>query len=151
VTAEEVIAHLKLAPLLGEGGFYRETHRSAHSTAIYFLLTPESHSRLHRLTGPEVYHFYLGDPVEMLLLSGDGSGEVVTLGPDLATGQRLQHIVPGGVWQGSRVVPGGRWALLGTTMAPPFEFADFTLGDVETLAASYGQFAELIRVLGTGG
>jgi hypothetical protein len=82
---------------------------------------------MHRLRGPELYHFYLGDPVEQLMLREDGA-EVVHLGPDLAAGQRVQHVVPGGVWQGSRLRPGGRYALMGTTMAPGFDLADFTLG-----------------------
>jgi predicted cupin superfamily sugar epimerase len=147
MTAAELIALLDLAPLPAEGGFYRETYRSAHSTAIYYLLTPECHSRLHRLTGDEVYHFYLGDPVEMLLLSPTGDGEVVLLGPDLVAGQRVQVVVPGGVWQGSRLLPGGAWALLGTTMAPPFQFADFTMGDAASLAIRYPAFADRIRNL----
>ncbi len=148
MTAEEIIRVLDLQPLPGEGGYYRETYRSAASTAIYYLLTPESHSRLHRLPGDEVYHFYRGDPVELLLLFADDCGELVRLGPDLVAGQRPQVVVPAGVWQGSRLVPGGRWALLGTTMAPPFEFDQFTPGDAEALAVRYPDFAALIHALG---
>lgn len=144
MTADEVIARLGLVPLPGEGGFFRETYRSATKTAIYYLLTPTRHSRLHRLPGDEIYHFYLGDPVELLLLRPVGSGEVVVLGADLT----MQVVVPGGVWQGSRLVPGGRWALLGTTMSPGFEFAHFTPGDAEVLTGEYPAFAAMIRALG---
>src|SRR5207245_2095434 len=91
-------------------------------TAIYYLLTPDTFSALHRLPTDEVYHFYLGDPVEMLQLWPDGSGRVGTLGQDVRAGQLLQVIVPRGVWQGSRLRPGGAFALLGTTMAPGFDF-----------------------------
>jgi uncharacterized protein (TIGR00725 family) len=136
--ANELIRRLGLSPLGFEGGYYLETHRQAGalateagprspSTAIFYLLTPDTCSLMHRLRGPELYHFYLGDPVEQLMLREDGA-EVVHLGPDLAAGQRVQHVVPGGVWQGSRLRPGGRYALMGTTMAPGFDLADFTLG-----------------------
>jgi len=144
MTADEVIARLGLMPLPGEGGFFRETYRSATKTAIYYLLTPDSHSRLHRLPGDEIYHFYLGDPVELLLLRPGGGGEVVVLGTDLT----MQVVAPGGAWQGSRLVPGGRWALLGTTMSPGFEFAHFTPGDADALAREYPAFAVLVRALG---
>lgn len=136
--AAEVIRRLGLSPLGFEGGYYRETFRQsgevdtygaprAPSTAIFYLLTPDTCSLMHRLRGPEVYHFYLGDPVEQLMVGAAGP-EVVHLGQDLLAGQRVQHLVPGGVWQGSRLLPGGRFALMGTTMAPGFDLADFTLG-----------------------
>src|SRR5947207_10432471 len=118
-TADELIALLDLRPLPLEGGYYRETYRSADvlpapalpahygtdksaGTAIYYLLTPDTFSALHRLPTDEVYHFYLGDAVEMLQLWPDGSGSVVTLGQDVRAGQLLQTVVPRGVWQGSR-------------------------------------------------
>lgn len=164
LTADQVKRLLHLEPLPGEGGFYAETYRSGHllppsalpfpsgeprhlCTAIYYLLTPETSSRLHRLKGDEVYHFYLGDPVELLMLPPGGSGEVYLLGSDLAAGQRPQALVPGGVWQGSRLQEGGRFALMGTTMAPGFEFGDFETGDGSTLAAAFPAHADLIRTL----
>src|SRR5262249_35473520 len=132
LTAAEVMRLLELKPLPGEGGFYRETYRASDqlaatalpgryksaksaSTAIYYLLPPDPFSALHRLPTDEVYHFYAGDPVEMLLLTAPGVGEVITLGNDLASGHRPQQVVPRGVWQGSRVGFGGAWSLLGTT------------------------------------
>lgn len=166
VTADWLVEHLGLEPLPGEGGYYRETYRGAEGipqeglparyagprafgTAILYLLTdaPDSFSALHRLPTDEVYHFYLGDPVEMLLLCPDGGSERVLLGPDLSGGQCVQFVVPAGAWQGSRVLPGGRYALLGTTMAPGFEFADYMGGVRGELLARYPDQAGLIRQL----
>jgi predicted cupin superfamily sugar epimerase len=81
-------------------------------------LTPDTFSALHRLASDEVFHFYLGDPVEMLQVWPDGSHRVVLIGTDLAAGERPQVVVPRGIWQGARLRPGGRFALLGTTVAP---------------------------------
>src|SRR5882672_7708609 len=105
--AEQLIELLGLTPLEPEGGHFLETWRSsdrtgngrALGTAIYYLLTPRTCSIMHRLPGDELFHFYLGDPVEVLVLRPDGSGEVVTLGTDVAAGHRPQVLVPGGVWQ----------------------------------------------------
>lgn len=165
-TAAELIERLDLVPLPDEGGHYRETWRAdervgaaalppryrghrVFGTAILYLLTSDadSFSALHRLPTDEVYHFYLGDPVELLMLPPDGSPEIVTLGPDVLGSERVQAVVPRGVWQGSRVRAGGRWALLGTTMAPGFEFSDYEPGDRDRLIASYPEAAERIRQL----
>jgi hypothetical protein len=102
---------------------------------------------MHRVRGDEMFHFYLGDPVEMLQLRPDGSGEEIVLGQDIASGMRLQHTVPGGVWQGSRLCKGGKYALLGTTMAPGFEYEDYETGERGKLIARYPQYSELIMSL----
>lgn len=146
-SAADLIRLLGLQPLKPEGGYFRETHRGPASTAIYYLLTPESRSALHRLPQDEVFHFYLGDPVEQLVLRPDGGGEVRILGPDPAAGMLLQAVVPGGCWQGARLRPGGGFALLGTTVAPGFEFADYQAAERELLLQAYPAFAELIRSL----
>ena len=164
MNAEEIIRHLGLVPLPLEGGFFRETYRSpgsippspaghdpgrnrSLSTAIYYLLTPDTFSALHRLPGDEIYHFYVGDPVELLVLHPDGSGETVTLGGDLLGGMSVQHVVPGGSWQGSRLAAGGAYALLGTTMAPGFDPGDLKLGSSEALLSRYPAFGREIRRL----
>ena len=155
LTAEEVIAALGLEPHPLEGRFFRETYRVGRMhgqerplvTAIYYLLTPQNFSALHRLPGDELFHFYFGDPVEQLHLRPDGSGAVVTLGHDLLASQRPQVLVPGGVWQGACLAPGGRLALLGTTMTPGFAYPDYQKGDRERLSRQYPQFAAQIERL----
>jgi len=171
MTASEIISLLDLEPLEIEGGFFRETYRSPEivsnsgadtgaplqegrcglrrpaSTCIYYLLTSTTPSRMHRLRSDEVFHFYLGDPVEMLVLHPDGSGSTMALGPDLATGQRPQVLVRGGHWQGCQLADGGDYALLGTTVAPGFEYADFELGDCTRLAEQYPAYASIISKL----
>jgi predicted cupin superfamily sugar epimerase len=158
MTADELIARLQLVLHPQEGGYFRETYRSAESiaidagvtgvrscsTAIYYLITPVAHSALHRLPFDEVFHFYLGDPVEMLELAPDGAGRIVTLGTDLDAGMTPQHVVAGGVWQGSRLRVGGRFALLGTTVAPGFDPADYEHADVEHLLASHPKMRDAI-------
>jgi predicted cupin superfamily sugar epimerase len=161
LTALQVIERLQLEPLTIEGGFFRETYRSTLqvpvaalpsdyvdernvSTAIYYLLTADTFSVIHRVKSDEVFHFYAGDPVEMLQLAPDGGGKIVTLGNDLAAGHEPQVIVPAGVWQGCRLVRDGRWALMGCTVAPGFDYADYAAGTRAKLIASYPEFAQLI-------
>ncbi len=166
LTAQRVIEELDLRPLPVEGGFYRETFRSreaipalalparyggerAIGSAIYYLLTSDadSFSALHRLPTDEVYHYYLGDPVEMTLLHPDGRGTTIILGSDLLAGQCVQLVVPRDVWQGAKLRAGGRFALLGTTMAPGFDSTDYTGGDRDELIRRYPEEAERIRAL----
>ena len=144
LTAEQVIAALELEPHPVEGGFFRETYRSTANlsaealpdhpgprsvgTAIYYLLSPKTVSAMHTLPGDEVFHFYLGDPVRMLQLWPDGSTKEVVLGGDIIGGQQPQLVVPAGVWQGSHLEEGGTFALLGATMAPGFDYADYVRG-----------------------
>ena len=143
LTAEDVIALLDLAPLAGEGGFFRQTwirpaeaavEREPDGTCIYYLVTPDSFSALHRLRHDEIFHFYLGDPCRMSLIAPDGTVREVTLGHDLRAGMQVQQIVPAGHWQATRLVEGGRFALLGTTMTPGFHPSGFELAQAEVLA-----------------
>jgi predicted cupin superfamily sugar epimerase len=164
LTAQQIIDRLHLVPLTIEGGYFRETYRSTltlpvgalpatyggdrHvSTAIYYLLTPDTFSAIHRVKSDEVFHFYAGDAVEMLQLWPDGSGKTLFIGNDLAAGHAPQVVVPADVWQGCRLAPGGRWALMGCTVAPGFEYADYQAGKREELTAAYPRFAELIAAL----
>ncbi len=164
LTADQIITHLKLAPHPKEGGYFRETYRSSEEiaekalpsrykgtrhfgTAIYYLLTPESFSAMHRLGSDEIFHFYLGDPVEMFQLWPDGSGRTMMLGSDLLNGMELQVIVPRGVWQGARLLKNGKFALLGTTVSPGFEFEDYETGRRDKLIKAYPKFGELITAL----
>jgi len=162
LTAEEIIALLELRPLPREGGFFVETLRGEPlpphlfgdgerviKTAIYYLMTPDQFSALHRLPTAELFHFYLGDPVEQLLLFPDGSGRLVRLGHDLRGGERPQALVPADVWQGARLAPGWRlgYALMGTTMAPGFDFRLYDHGARDALLAAYPAFGEQIAAL----
>lgn len=106
-----------------------------NSTAIYFLVREGDFSALHRLTGPEVYHFYAGAPLQMLLLHPDGRIDRPVLGLELASGQRPALAVGSGVWQGSRTT--GEWSLVGATMAPGFTEEMFELGDRDALVTAY--------------
>jgi predicted cupin superfamily sugar epimerase len=171
-TAAKIREFLRLEPLPAEGGYFIRTYESPHSipqnalppryrsghpsddregrllsTAIYYLLTPETFSALHRLPGDEIFHFYLGDPVELLELRPDRSAARFILGHDLLAGMRPQHVVTAGVWQGSRLLPGSEYALLGTTMAPGFDYADYENGSRNQLIAEYPAEAEPIRAL----
>ena len=149
--AAEIIRLLGLEPLPGEGGYFRETYRDERSTAILYLLEAPDFSALHRLSGPELYHWYAGAPLAFLLLHPGGVVRSPILGPDLAAGQAPQLAVPAGVWQGSRPLgPDGAWSLVGTTMAPPFDPAGFELGRVEALSAGWPSAAERIRSLVRG-
>jgi predicted cupin superfamily sugar epimerase len=163
--AQEIITLLKLQPHPKEGGFFRETYRSpdilsdvpsrnrgqrAASTAIYYLLTPSTFSAMHRLASDEIFHFYLGSPVEMVQLLPDGRGKIITIGNDLQAGQTPQVMVPAGVWQGSRVKSGGPFALMGTTVAPGFDYADYESGDRESLVQQYPEFQDRIQELTVG-
>jgi predicted cupin superfamily sugar epimerase len=111
------------------------------------LLKPGHVSELHVLPGDEVFHFYLGTPVKMLQLWPDGSGREVVLGSDIAAGQVPQLVVPGGVWQGTRLVGDGGFALLGCTVAPGFDYADYRNGSRAELTAKWPAFAAEIERL----
>jgi uncharacterized protein len=164
VTADELKTLLKLEPHPREGGWFVQTWCSeetipktalpdrypaerAAGTAIYYLLEPHTFSEMHRLASDEVFHFYLGDPVEMLQLWPDGSVQIVVLGHDAAAGMHLQLPVPKGVWQGSRLVPGGKLALLGCTVSPGFDYGDYESGEREKLVREYPQAKEKIHAL----
>jgi predicted cupin superfamily sugar epimerase len=122
-------------------------------TAIFYLLTPDTFSALHRVKSDEIFHFYLGDAVTMLQLHPDGSSEVTILGQDIFNGHHVQVIVPQGTWQGCFLNPrcclatarrGGRFALMGTTVSPGFEFADFEPANREKLLEQYPTQRDLI-------
>jgi predicted cupin superfamily sugar epimerase len=142
---ERVAALLGLEPLPDEGGLFRRTHIDEHSSAIYFLLVAPDFSAMHRLTATETYHWYAGAPLRLLLLGGDGRVAEPVLGPDLATGERPQIVVPAGTWQGSSSA--GEWTLVGTTAAPPFDWEGFELGERAALTAGYPDAARRIVAL----
>ena len=100
----------------------------------------------------EIFHFYAGDAVEMLQFWPNGDARVVTIHNDLTTNCEPQLVVPAGVWQGCRLVPGGKWALMGCTVAPGFDYADFELAkrdDMLALSTQSTEYSELITALTT--
>jgi len=165
LSAQEVKNLLGLKPHPREGGWYVRTYEAGEmvaaeafadgryasarrtGTAIYYLLEPDTFSEMHRLQSDEAFHFYAGDAVEMLQLREGGRGAVVVIGNDLVRGERPQVVVERGVWQGSRLVAGGKWALLGCTVSPGFEFEDYETGVREELSARWPEFAAEIAAL----
>lgn len=136
-----------------EGGFYRETYRAslhvqAHggtrsaSTAIYFLLESDQCSALHRIKSDEVWHFYAGAPLSIVLIHADGRTETKVIGDGA-----FQAVVPAGCWFGARVEQRNAYALAGCTVAPGFDFADFEIGTRTGLISRYPQHEDIIRAL----
>lgn len=154
MTPEELVAHYALEPLPREGGLFRRTWAGPEGpdgrpagSAIVVLLTADDYSALHRLPTDEIWHHYLGDPLELLLLAPDGTARTAVLGPDLRAGQHLQYTVPAGTWMGGRVADGGAWTFFGCTMAPGFTYADYEHGDAADLTARYpGQAARIMEL-----
>ncbi len=146
---------LDLEPLAEEGGFFRRTAESGVVLAdgrraysvIYSLITPEGFSAMHRLATDEIWCFHAGDPVESLRLGTNGHDGWTRLGLDLGAGSRPQNIVSAGVWQGTRLVRGGNWALLSCVVAPEFRWEDFELGDRIALSKLYPDFIAAIEAM----
>lgn len=165
-TAADYIRALDLQPH-PEGGWYRETYRAgetipraalparfddprALSTAIYFLLTAESFSALHRIRSDELWHFYAGHALTVHIIAADGAYRALRLGPDLARGEAFQAVVPAGCWFGATVEAPEGFALVGCSVAPGFDFADFELARRKELVARYPAQQKIIERLTRG-
>lgn len=157
--AAAVIRRLDLAPLPSEGGFFRRTltgrtmgqvtptGRAAWS-AILALFTADDFSALHRVrAADELWIFQAGDPLELVHLPLTGALQQHRLGLDPANGERLQAAIPAGDWQGARLAPGGRWALVTCVVVPEFVWTDFELADRAALQATWPEHADLITGL----
>lgn len=159
-TAKELIANLELFRH-PEGGWFRETYRSCEtvsaqalperfagertfSTAIYFLLEAGDISALHRIKSDEIWHFYSGSTLLIHTIFPDGRYQEQHLGSDLVAGERYQAVVPAGCWFGAELAA-APFALVGCTVSPGFDFADFEMADRWQLTACYPQHAELIE------
>jgi predicted cupin superfamily sugar epimerase len=164
VKAEKLKSLLNLVPLSIERGYFVETYRSPEmispeslqgryssqrsvGTAIYCLLEPGTFSEIHRVASDEIFHFYLSDPIEMLQLWPDGSGKRVLIGTEIENGMAPQLVVPHGVWQGARLAAGGKFALLGCTVSPGFDYADYESGSRQHLCDAYPEHREMICTL----
>lgn len=163
----EIIKFCNLAPMPLEGGLFSRNYLSEDiylgeklpdryqtvdhhfGSAILMILSnkPDSFSALHKLKTDEIYHFYLGDPLELVLLYPDGTSKIIEMGQDITNGQYVQYAVPRGVWQGSQVKKGGVYSFFGTTMAPAFDKDDFELGDRDILLTQYPERREQILSL----
>ena len=155
--AAELIEILGLVPH-PERGFFAETYRATSrveaathgglrsaGTAIYFLITSDQPATfLHRLKSDEIFHLYEGGPLDLVRLFADGTSDVVRLGLDLAAGERPQIAVPAGTWFGTELAGGATHCLVGCTVAPGFEYADFELADGPELAVRYPNVAPRI-------
>ena len=149
---QALVAQHGLRPLPVEGTLFAATYRDAAgaSSAMVGLYCdePPSRSLFHRLPVDEVWHFYSGDPLRLVLLHACGRCEDVILGSDAALGQRVQFVVPAGCWQAGHMVAGGRHSLFGCTLAPAFHSAMFEGGARDTLLPLYPECAEDIARLG---
>ncbi len=147
-----------------EGGYFAETYRSAESiphsslparfagdrscsTAIYFLLESHHISRWHRIQSDEVWHFYAGGPLEVFVIHPASELTVIRLGNDPEQGEVFQAVVPAGCWFGSKPAAGTAYSLVGCTVAPGFDFADFELAERDALLADYPQHRQMIELL----
>jgi len=136
-----------------EGGYYKETYRSAgtlstdsgqrnYSTAIYFLLEEGNFSAFHKIKSDELWHFYAGDVLEVIEITKEGKLIITELGPN-----NFQYCVAAGNWFGSRVKKGGKFSLVGCTVAPGFDFADFEMAERTNLQKHFPEHILLINEL----
>jgi len=147
-----------------EGGYFAETYRAAEtipqealptrfagprsfSTAIYFLLESHHFSALHRIQADEVWHFYAGGPLHVYVITPDGALEVIRLGNNPEAGEVFQAVVPAGCWFGSKPADGTPYSLVGCTVAPGFDFADFEMADRGGLLAEFPALREVVERL----
>ncbi|GAB3539776.1 cupin domain-containing protein [Spirosoma fluminis] len=150
MTATQYVQALGMQPH-PEGGYFAETYRSAEvipkdalpgrftgsrsfGTAIYFLLESHHVSTLHRIQADEIWHFYAGSPLHVYVIDPEGELLVIKLGIDLVKGEVFQAVVPAGCWFGAKPAESGTaqsaaFSLVGCTVAPGFDFADFEMAD----------------------
>jgi predicted cupin superfamily sugar epimerase len=109
------------------------------------MVTPDAPVRLHRIRNDQLYHYYLGDPIDVLMLHENGMSERVVVGPDLRGGQHVQLLIPGNTFHTARIIGRRRWFLGASTEWPGVEQVDIEIGDVEALAAKYPSAADDLR------
>jgi predicted cupin superfamily sugar epimerase len=163
LTSDQMIQQYGLQPH-PEGGWYKETYKSVEyipatalpkrfegdrtfSTAIYFLLRQNDFSAFHRIKSDECWHFYIGDPLVIYVIKQDEKLDIISLGNDISNGQLFQYIVPANCWFASKPAAGSNWCLVGCTVAPGFDFADFELAEASVLSAMYPNHKNIILQL----
>jgi predicted cupin superfamily sugar epimerase len=161
LTANEIRTLLNLEPN-ATCGFVRVTFVSKQSiaagglpapfaesrplgSALYFMVTPAAPVRLHRIRNDQLYHYYLGDPLEVFLLHSDGTSERIIIGPELRNRNRVQLLIPGNTFHTARLIGRGNWFLGASTEWPGVVPADVEIGDVDELARRYPSVAADIR------
>ncbi|MHB1346894.1 MAG: cupin domain-containing protein [Candidatus Humimicrobiaceae bacterium] len=163
---KKIINKFNMTPLEDEGGYFSETYRSeetiskenlpirykserSFSTTILYLITPDNFSTLHKVASDEMFHFYMGDKVIMLNLFEDGNGREIKLGSNIFEEEQIQYLVPKNTWQGAKLARGGKFALLGTTVSPGFEYEDFVRADAfkDKILNKYPGYSSLINEL----
>lgn len=159
-TAKELIHHLNLLPH-PEGGYFRETYRSElilpsdglpsefsgsrnAATAIYFLIEKNNFSALHKIKSDETWHFYAGDPLEVIEINETGELKKTNIGSGLERGELFQYTVKANTWFGSRVLSGGEFSLVGCTVAPGFDFRDFEMAKRKQLILQFPKWENII-------
>lgn len=147
-----------------EGGWFAETYRAEETlarealperyngkrsiaTAIYFLLTTDEFSALHRIQSDEIWHFYTGGPAVVVTIDGDGQRKDIRIGNNPERGESFQAVIPTGTWFGAYVDEPNSFVLVGCTVAPGFDFADFELAERGTLLRLFPQHEDIIRRL----
>lgn len=163
LSSQDIVRKLDLNPH-PEGGYFRETYRSGDvlpedvldkniqgsrntSTGIYYLLESGDFSAFHKINQDEMWHFYLGDAIELSMISEHGKLSTVIIGSDILKGELLQFIVPKNYWFGARILKENSFALLGCTVAPGFDFKDFTLGNRYDLIKQFSEHKNIITAL----
>jgi uncharacterized protein len=163
LTANEICTLLKLEPN-ATCGFVRLTFVSAQTiavgglpapfadarplgSALYFMVTPAAPVRLHRIRNDQLYHYYLGDPIELFLLHAGGRAERIIVGPDLRSGHRVQLLISGGTFHAARLVGSGHWFLGASTEWPGVVPADVEIGNIDELARDYPAIAAELRAI----
>lgn len=160
MNAIDVIKRLDLKPLPEEGGFYKELYQSegfipsealanhsskrSYVSLIYYLITPTSFSALHKVKSDEMFHFYLGDPVEMVQINQNGDLKKTIIGSNINDKHIPYAVVPRDIWQGTKLVEGGKWALLGCSVSPGFHYDDFDILDRKDLIEKFPQHRSII-------
>ena len=160
LSPDDLIRHYAMQPH-PEGGYFVEIYRSAglipaealpptfsgtlpYASSIFYLLEEGDMSCLHRIRQDELWHFHLGDPMRLVMISPDGVFSQVLLGQDILNGQHLQYTVPAGYWFGATPAPDSTFCLLGCTVAPAFSFADFDMGYTEPLLALFPHLGKIV-------
>ncbi|GAB4037745.1 cupin domain-containing protein [Spirosoma gilvum] len=163
MTAAYYVQAFNMAPH-PEGGYYAETYRSSETiarealpsrfggersfcTAIYFLLEQQHFSAFHRIKSDEIWHFYAGGPLEVFIINPDGSLRLIRLGNNPERGEVFQDVVPAGCWFGSKPAEGTEFSLVGCTVAPGFDFADFEMANRNQLLQEFPQHSDVIERL----